>query len=298
MTLVILAAGMGSRYGGLKQIDPMTEHGEFIIDFSIYDAIQAGFDKVVFIIKRENYQAFVDTVGQRVAKHIQTYYAFQELDDLPGGYLVPEGRTKPWGTGHALYAARDYLTEKFAVINSDDYYGRDAFFKAAEHLRACPNGEHYCMVGYKLVNTLSDSGTVSRGQCYVDENDMLTGVIERTDIKRVDDHAAYCDTNGAWVDLAADTVVSMNFWGLTPGIVPMLSAGFEEFLAKRGTELKSEYYLPGAIDAFMKAEKCDVTVYRTDAQWYGVTYTQDKEYVKSSIRSLIENGFYPNSLWT
>ena len=298
MTLVILAAGMGSRYGGLKQIDPMTEHGEFIIDFSIYDAIQAGFDKVVFIIKRENYQAFVDTVGQRVAKHIQTYYAFQELDDLPGGYLVPEGRTKPWGTGHALYAARDYLTEKFAVINSDDYYGRDAFFKAAEHLRACPNGEHYCMVGYKLVNTLSDSGTVSRGQCYVDENDMLTGVIERTDIKRVDDHAAYYDTNGAWVDLAADTVVSMNFWGLTPGIVPMLSAGFEEFLAKRGTELKSEYYLPGAIDAFMKAGKCDVTVYRTDAQWYGVTYTQDKEYVKSSIRSLIENGFYPNSLWT
>lgn len=298
MTLVILAAGMGSRYGGLKQIDPMTEHGEFIIDFSIYDAIQAGFDKVVFIIKRENYQAFADTVGQRVAKHIQTYYAFQELDDLPRGYLVPEGRTKPWGTGHALYAARDYLTEKFAVINSDDYYGRDAFFKAAEHLRACPNGEHYCMVGYKLVNTLSDSGTVSRGQCYVDENDMLTGVIERTDIKRVDDHAAYCDTNGAWVDLAADTVVSMNFWGLTPGIVPMLSAGFEEFLAKRGTELKSEYYLPGAIDVFMKARKCDVTVYRTDAQWYGVTYTQDKEYVKSSIRSLIENGFYPNSLWT
>lgn len=297
MTLVILAAGMGSRYGGLKQIDPMTEHGEFIIDFSIYDAIQAGFDKVVFIIKRENYQAFVDTVGQRVAKHIQTYYAFQELDDLPGGYQVPEGRTKPWGTGHALYAAREYLTEKFAVINSDDYYGRDAFFKAAEHLRNCEDGEHYCMVGYKLGNTLSDSGTVSRGQCYVDETDMLTGVVERTDIKRVDNHAAYCDANGEWVDLSADTIVSMNFWGLTPGIVPKLSKAFEAFLEKRGTELKSEFYLPGAVDAFMKAGECDVRVYRTDAQWYGVTYTQDKEYVKASIRDMIRQGIYPNSLW-
>lgn len=297
MTLVILAAGMGSRYGGLKQIDPMTEHGEFIIDFSIYDAIQAGFDKVVFIIKRENYQAFAETVGSRVASHIQTCYAFQELEDLPDGYRVPEGRTKPWGTGHALYAAREYLTENFAVINSDDYYGRDAFFKAAEHLRACADGNHYCMVGYKLGNTLSDSGTVSRGQCYVDPDGMLTGVTERTDIKRVEDHAAYCDTDGTWIDLPADTVVSMNFWGLTPGIVPKLAQGFEQFLAERGNELKSEFYLPGAVDAFMKAGECDVRVYRTDAQWYGVTYTQDKEYVKASIRAMIQDGTYPDSLW-
>ena len=297
MTLVILAAGMGSRYGGLKQIDPMTEHGEFIIDFSIYDAIQAGFDKVVFIIKKENYQAFVETVGKRVTPHIKTEYAFQELNDLPGAYQVPEGRTKPWGTGHALYAARSYLTENFAVINSDDFYGRDAFFKAAEHLRNCAEGEHYCMVGYKLGNTLSDSGTVSRGQCYVDKTDMLTGVVERTDIKRVDDHAAYCDASGEWVDLSAGTVVSMNFWGLTPGIVPKLSRAFEAFLEKRGTELKSEFYLPGAVDAFMKVGECDVRVYRTDAQWYGVTYTQDKEYVKTSIRDMIRQGIYPNSLW-
>ena len=297
MTLVILAAGMGSRYGGLKQIDPMTEHGEFIIDFSIYDAIKAGFDKVVFIIKKENYQAFKETVGARVSSHIQTYYAFQQLEDLPDGYCVPDERTKPWGTGHALYAAREYLTENFAVINSDDFYGRDAFFKAAEHLRSQADGDHYCMVGYRLGNTLSDSGTVSRGQCYVDENEMLTGVTERTDIKRVGEHAAYRDQDNAWVDLLGSTVVSMNFWGLTPGIVPKLAQGFETFLAERGNERKSEYYLPGAIDGFMKAGLCDVRVYKTDAQWYGVTYTQDKEYVKESIKNMIDSGVYPDSLW-
>lgn len=297
MILAILAAGMGSRYGGLKQIDPMTDHGEFIIDFSIYDAIKAGFDKVVFIIKKENHQAFLETVGQRVAPHIQTYYAFQELDDLPSGYTVPEGRTKPWGTGHALYAARDLLTENFAVINSDDFYGRDAFFKAAEHLRAQTEGDHYCMVGYRLGNTLSDSGTVSRGQCSVDRDGMLCDVTERTDIKRNGADAAYRSENGTWVDLPGDTVVSMNFWGMTPGIMPKLAEGFEQFLAERGGELKSEYYIPGAVDGFMKAGLCDVRVYETDAQWYGVTYTQDKEFVKASIRSMIDNGEYPDSLW-
>ena len=297
MTLVILAAGMGSRYGGLKQIDPMTDHGEFIIDFSIYDAIKAGFDRVVFIIKKDNHQAFLETVGKRVAPHIQTCYAFQELDDLPAGYTVPEGRTKPWGTAHALYAAREFLTENFAVINSDDFYGRDAFVKAAEHLKAQRNGDHYCMVGYRLGNTLSDSGTVSRGQCYVDANGMLTEVTERTDIKRDGKNAAYRNEQGDWVGLGADNVVSMNFWGMTPAIVPKLAEGFEQFLSKRGGELKSEYYIPGAVDDFMKAGLCDVRVYSTDAQWYGVTYTQDKDYVKASIKSMIESGQYPNSLW-
>ncbi|MBO5842722.1 MAG: nucleotidyltransferase [Clostridia bacterium] len=297
MTLVILAAGMGSRYGGLKQIDPMTEHGEFIIDFSIYDAIQAGFDKVVFIIKKENYQAFAETVGKRVSQHVQTFYAFQELSDLPDGYTVPEGRVKPWGTGHALYAAREYLTEGFAVINSDDFYGRDAFFKAAEHLKNHADGDHYCMVGYRLGNTLSDSGTVSRGQCFVNENGMLDGVTERTEIKRVGENAAYREANGEWVDLPGDTVVSMNFWGMTPSIAPRLAEGFKEFLALRGSELKSEYFIPGAVDGFMKAGLCDVKFYKTDAQWYGVTFTQDKEYVKASIKNMIESGVYPDSLW-
>lgn len=297
MTLVILAAGMGSRYGGLKQIDPMTDHGEFIIDFSIYDALQVGFDKVVFIIKKENYQAFSETVGARIAPHVKTYYAFQELDDIPGGYSVPAGRTKPWGTGHALYAAREYLTENFAVVNSDDFYGRDAFVKVAAHLKAHTEGDHYCMVGYKLGNTLSETGSVSRGQCYVGEDGMLKTVTERTDIKRVGDTAAYQNENGEWVELPDDTVVSMNFWGMTPSIVPKLTKGFEAFLAKRGEELKSEYYIPGAVDSFMKDGLCDVRVYPTNAQWYGVTYTKDKEYVKASIKAMIAQGIYPDSLW-
>lgn len=297
MILAILAAGMGSRYGGLKQIDPMTENGEFIIDFSVYDAIQAGFDKVVFIIKKENYEAFSETVGKRVSSHIKTYYAFQDLNDLPESFRVPEGRTKPWGTAHAVYAAREYLTESFAVINSDDFYGRDAFFKAADHLKSLKQGEHYCMVGYKLGNTLTDSGTVSRGECYVDANGMLTSVTERTDIKKQGNDAAYKNDAGEWVELPSSTVVSMNFWGLTPGAIPMISEGLTTFLEKRGHELKSEYYLPGAIDDFMKAGKCDVRVYATDAQWYGVTYAEDKEYVKSSIRAMIENGVYPKTLW-
>ena len=183
------------------------------------------------------------------------------------------------------------------MINSDDFYGREAFFKAAEHLKAQNEGNHYCMVGYRLFNTLSDSGTVSRGQCYVNEAGMLESVVERTDIKRNGENAAYRDEDGVWVDLPADTTVSMNLWGMTPGIVPMLAKGFEEFLAKRGTELKSEYYIPGAVDGFMKSGLCDVQVYNTDAQWYGVTYTQDKEYVKSSIKSMIDSGVYPDSLW-
>ncbi len=298
MILAILAAGMGSRYGGLKQIDPMTESGEFIIDFSIYDAIQAGFDKVVFIIKKENYEAFAQTVGQRVSKHIQTFYAFQDLSDIPEKYTVPEGRIKPWGTGHAIYAARDLLTENFVVINSDDFYGREAFFKAAEHLKSQNGGDHYCMVGYKLGNTLTDSGTVSRGECSVDQNGMLISVTERTDIKRTGDHAAYKNDAGKWVDLSANTVVSMNFWGMTPGIIPKLSDAFDSFLEKRGHELKSEYFIPGAVDEFMKAGLCDVRVYSTDAQWYGVTYAEDKEYVKNSIQNMIARGEYPKSLWS
>lgn len=297
MILAILAAGMGSRYGGLKQIDPMTPSGEFIIDFSIYDAIKAGFDKVVFIIKKENYESFSETVGKRVAPYIKTYYAFQELHDLPAGYTVPDGRIKPWGTAHAVYAAREYLTENFCVINSDDFYGRDAFLKAAAHLKAQEGGNHYCMVGYKLGNTLTDSGTVSRGECRVSEDGMLVSVTERTDIRKQEHDAAYKDETGNWIALSNDTIVSMNFWGMTPGALGLLSKGFEAFLSARGGELKSEYYIPAAVDGFMKAGLCDVRVYATDAQWYGVTYAQDKPYVKDSINALIQAGQYPRALW-
>ena len=297
MILAILAAGMGSRYGGLKQIDPMTENGEFIIDFSIYDALKAGFDKVVFIIKKENYEAFAQTVGKRVSPYIKTYYAFQDLSDLPQGFCVPEGRVKPWGTAHAIYAAREYLTESFAVINSDDFYGRDAFIKVAKHLREHSDDNHYCMVGYRLGNTLTDSGTVSRGECYVDQNGMLTSVTERTKIKKCNPDAAYLDDDGEWVELSDSTVVSMNFWGMTPSAIARITEGFGAFMREHGNELKSEYYIPGAVDDFMKAGLCDVRVYPTESQWYGVTYAEDKAYVKASIQAMIDSGEYPKTLW-
>jgi hypothetical protein len=196
-----------------------------------------------------------------------------------------------------VYAAREYLTENFCVINSDDFYGRDAFMKVAEHLRAQEQGNHYCMVGYHLGNTLTDSGTVSRGECRVDNNGMLQSVTERTDIRKQATNAAYCDEQGNWVDLSFDTVVSMNFWGMTPSFLDLIGRGFETFLAERGTELKSEYYIPGAVDDFMKAGLCDVRVYDTDARWYGVTYAEDKPQVKASIRKMIEDGQYPEKLW-
>lgn len=299
MTLVILAAGMGSRYGGLKQIDPITAGGEFIIDFSIYDAVKAGFDKVVFIIKEENYDAFRETVGARVEPYIKVEYAFQDINDIPEKYAVPEGRVKPWGTSHALLCAEKYVTDNFAVVNADDFYGRDAFVKLAAHLKNIKTDDtNYCMVGYVLRNTLTENGTVSRGRCVTDENGMLTSITELTKIKTCGEDAQYLDDNGEWVDLSGDTVVSMNCWGLTPAVFEGLRNGFECFLAsEKGKELKSEYYLPGSIDELMKADKCDVKVYATTAAWYGVTYSEDKESVKNSLNALMQNGEYPEKLW-
>ena len=299
MTLVILAAGMGSRYGGLKQIDPITDHGEFIIDFSIYDAVKAGFDKVVFIIKEENYEAFRDTVGARVEPYIKVEYAFQALEKIPEGFSVPEGREKPWGTSHALLCAEPFVTDNFAVINADDFYGRDAFAKLAEHLKTIEEkSTNYCMIGYILRNTLTENGTVSRGRCETDENGMLASITELTKIKTAGNDAQYLDDNGDWLDLSGDTVVSMNCWGLTPAIFEGLKAGFVKFLSSpKGSEMKSEYYLPGAVDDMMKAGECDVRVYSTTASWYGVTYSEDKESVKNSLRALMDGGEYPHKLW-
>lgn len=298
MILAILAAGMGSRYGGLKQIDPITDNGEFIIDFSIYDAIQAGFDKVVFIIKEENYQAFRETVGNRVEKHIKTEYAFQKLDDIPSGKTVPDGRTKPWGTTHALCAARDLLDDSFAVINSDDFYGRDAFFKLAEHLKKQSADGHYCMVGYTLRNTLTDNGTVSRGRCEIDGNGMLSSITELTKIARKGNNAEFLNENGQWEALSGDTTVSMNCWGFTPDAIGKLYADLENFFdTEKANELKSECFLPGSVDAVMRAGDCDVKVYKTDAEWFGVTYSEDKDTVKRAVRRLIDNGTYPENLW-
>ncbi len=298
MTLVILAAGMGSRYGGLKQIDPITDNGEFIIDFSIFDAVKAGFDKVVFIIKKENYGAFSETVGARVEPYVKVEYAFQDLNDLPLGYTVPEGREKPWGTSHALLCAKNFVDDNFAVINADDFYGRDAFMKLAEHLKTHKTTDkNYCMIGYVLRNTLTENGTVSRGKC-VTEKGMLNSITELTKIKTNSNDALYLNDSGEWEELSGDTIVSMNCWGLTPAIFADLENDFEAFLSsERGQSLKGECYLPGSVDTMMKNGLCDVRVYPTTASWYGVTYSEDKESVKNSLRALMQNGEYPLQLW-
>lgn len=299
MTLVILAAGMGSRYGGLKQMDPISEKGEFIIDFSIYDAIKAGFDKVVFIIKKENYDAFKETVGARVEPFVKVEYAFQELDNLPDGYTVPEGRTKPWGTAHAVLSAKNVVTDNFAIINADDFYGRDAFMKLAEHLRAADSSDgkaHLCMVGYVLDNTLTENGTVSRGICQINEDGYLCDVVERTAIKRDGDDAAY-EEDGVWHKISKDTIVSMNCSGFTPDVFEHIENGFRDFLDNNKNPLKGEYYIPFAMKEMMADGTADVRVYNTDAVWYGVTYHEDKEKVQSSIKKMIEDGVYPNGLW-
>ncbi|MBQ8005035.1 MAG: nucleotidyltransferase [Clostridia bacterium] len=295
MTLVILAAGMGSRYGGLKQIDPISEKGEFIIDFSIYDAIKAGFDKVVFVIKKENYADFSKTVGNRVSKSIKVEYVFQDINNIPEGFSVPEGRTKPWGTAHAVLSAKNCVNDNFAVINSDDFYGRDAFIKLAAHLKNAKKGK-CCMVGYILDNTLTENGTVSRGECSVNGQGYLVDVTERTKLKRDGDMAAY-EEDGLWHRIPKETIVSMNCLGFTPDVFEHIERGFADFLSEKGTELKSEYYIPTAIKEMMTAGVADVKVYSTDSVWYGVTYHEDKEKVQNSIRSMIAEGVYPNGLW-
>ncbi len=299
MTLVIIAAGMGSRYGGMKQIDPITDNGEFIIDFTVYDAIQAGFDKVVIVVKEENLEIFKSTVGARIEPHIKVEYAFQSSDDLPDGYSVPDGRVKPWGTGHAVLAARHIVNENFAVVNSDDFYGRDAFLKLAEHLSSAKteNGiSHCCMVGYVLEKTLTENGSVSRGECSVDGNGYLTGITERTKIVRKDDTALY-EVGGEWTPLALDTIVSMNCFGLTPDAFAHFERDFERFMAENGGEMKSEFYLPAAVFNMIEDGSADVKVLNTDANWFGVTYHEDKPRVVAAIRSLIDSGVYPEHLW-
>lgn len=300
MTLVVLAAGMGSRYGGLKQLDPITENGSFIIDFTVYDAIKAGFDKVVFVIKKENYDLFKETIGARIEKHIKVAYAFQELTDLPDGYMPAQGRTKPFGTAHAVLAARDCIDDNFAVVNSDDFYGRDAFMKLGAHLsqkELTQHGvSHCCMIGYELKNTLTENGTVSRGQCEINGNGYLTNVTERTKIKRDGENAAY-EENGEWTALPAGTIVSMNCLGFAKEVIPYIQAGLVGFLDSMEDPLKSEYYIPTAIKEMINADQADVKVYSTDAVWYGVTYHEDKAFVQESIRNLIANGEYPAELW-
>ena len=293
--LVVMAAGMGSRYGGLKQIDPVDEYGNIIMDFSIFDAKEAGFEKVVFIIKKAIEKEFKENVGSRMEKRIETEYVFQELDKLPDGFEIPEGRVKPWGTGHAILCCKDVIDGPFAVINADDYYGKQAFKEIYRQLTDHGDDERYqyAMVGYRLNNTMTENGYVARGVCSMDERGKLVDIHERTRIeKRGDDGAT-------WIPLPGESVVSMNLWGFTESIFGELDRRFGAFLEREipGNPLKCEYFLPFVVDEILKEDKAEVTVLESRDRWYGVTYKEDKETVVSAIRQLKDKGLYPEKLW-
>lgn len=303
MTLVILAAGMGSRYGGLKQLDPMTENGEFIIDFSIYDAKRAGFDRVCFIIKKENEELFKETVGKRMEKQMEVVYAYQELSMLPAGYAVPEGRVKPWGTGHALLCARDAVGDDcMMVLNADDFYGADSFFSMAEFLKNAGEGQ-FAMSGFILKNTLTENGSVSRGICEIDPEGYLLSVTERTKIYRDAAGNTVFEEDGKVFPTDENSCVSMNCWGFTPDIFRILEEEFGLFLKADGEDpsidpLKREFYLPKCVDTAMKKGRCHVKVLPSHSKWYGVTYPEDKPKVAASIKEMIRKGEYPKALFS
>ena len=299
ISLVVLAAGMGSRYGGLKQLDALGPNGESVMDYSVFDAIRAGFDRVVFIIRRDFEKEFRKHIGSRYDGKIKVDYAFQALDDLPGNFKVPEGREKPWGTGHAVYSARELLTGPFAVINADDFYGADCYKKLAGFLKNCPTGGKVsgCIATFVLENTLSENGSVSRGICSVDNAGLLKKVVENTAISRNEQGEIVSDVDGKLISLTGKEQVSMNAWGFSNAIVPHLTQLFEEFLAAKGNELKSEFYLPGAVDKLINSDIADITVLNSADSWFGVTYREDKPFVQASIRKLISDGKYPQSLF-
>lgn len=299
--LVVMAAGLGSRYGGLKQIDPIGPTGEIIIDYSLHDAIEAGFGRVVFVIKRELEEIFRERIGRQVEGRIDTRYAFQDLTDLPEGFTVPEGRTKPWGTGHAVLAARAHIDAPFAVINGDDFYGRDAFRAIADFLRGATGGEGlspFAMVGYPVENTLTEHGHVARGVCRVDAQGRLLDIVERTRIERREGGIAFTEDGQTWQPLAEGTPVSMNMWGFTPALMRALEARFPAFLQGAGDNLKAEFFLPFVVDAMVQEGLATVDVLPVRARWFGVTYQEDKPLVKAAIGRLVEAGTYPSPLWT
>ncbi|MCH3972895.1 MAG: nucleotidyltransferase [Oscillospiraceae bacterium] len=299
--LVIMAAGMGSRYGGPKQIDPVGMHGEIIIDYSLYDAYRAGFRRVVCIIKKEIEHDFKERIGTRLARLMDVTYVYQQLGDLPAGYAVPQGRQKPWGTAHALLACRGKIDAPFAVINADDYYGPQAFEMMYRWCSTAQDTEkyQYSMVGYLLQNTLTDFGHVARGICTVKDG-FLADVHERTRIEKRSAGPAYTEDNGAtWHALPGDSTVSMNLWGFTPGFLQELEKGFPPFLDTEAVKnpLKSEYFLPSVVNSLLQAGRADVTVFRSQDRWYGVTYRADKPTVQKAICSFVVAGRYPEHLW-
>lgn len=299
--LVIMAAGIGSRFGkGIKQLAPVGPNGEIIMDYSIHDALEAGFNKVVFIIRKDLEEEFRQVIGNRIEKITEVAYAFQALDDLPDGFTCPADRTKPWGTGQAVLAAESVLSEPFMVINADDYYGKEAYVKVHDYLvQEQPDDGilHICMAGFRLGNTLSDNGSVTRGVCHI-ENGALTGVTETHDIYKTADGAESRPEGGEVVTLNVKDLVSMNMWGLTPAFMDTLKKGFVEFLqgVKEG-EIKKEYLLPEMIDQLIKAGKAKVDVLETKDTWFGVTYQEDKASVTEAFKKLVEEGVYPSNLY-
>lgn len=293
--LLVLAAGMGSRYGGLKQIDPVGPGGETIMDYSIYDAVRAGFGKIVFVTRRDIEGPFRRTIGARFEKRIHVDYAFQELDQLPPGLQVPAGRTRPWGTAHAVLAAADKLHEPFGVINADDFYGAGSYCALARFLKS--DSPDYSMVGFVLRNTLSDFGAVARGICAVNDQGFLQGVVERTNIRCDRARARITDGVGTRSALTGDEVVSMNMWGFTPQILGELQDFFQAFLKSNRSNLQAECYLPSAVNEFVTCGQAKVRVLRSSDSWFGVTYREDRSRVIENIGSLIRTGSYPERLW-
>ena len=296
--LVIMAAGMGSRFGGLKQIEPVDEQGHIIMDFSLFDAHRAGFRDLVFIIKPELEQSFRERIGDRMEQYFNVHYVFQTVDNLPEGFSLPEGRVKPWGTGHAVLCARDVVKGPFAVLNADDFYGSDAFSAIYDYLASNNDDSAYAMVAYRLKNTVTENGSVARGVCEV-ENGLLTGITERTKIFKRGEDAAYTEDDETFVDLSGETLVSMNLFGFTRQMMDQLAARFPAFLTEgiAANPLKCEYYLPTVVNQQLEEHLATVRVLPCNEAWHGVTYREDLQSVKDAIRDLQENGTYTKELW-
>jgi len=297
ITLVVLAAGIGSRYGGLKQLDTINDEGDTIIDFSIYDAIEAGFSKIVFVIRNDIKDDFIPIFDTKLKGKVEVVYVCQELDAIPKEFINLD-RTKPWGTGHALLMAKDVIDENFAVINADDFYGKKSFQIMAEKLQSTNSDvTNFYMIGYELKNTISVHGSVSRGQCYIDDNGLLKNIIERTHIEKIDNIIFYKDEKNHFIKIEEKTTVSMTFWGFTPSLFPFLVKDFHLFLNINNSDLKREFFIPMVVDNLIENKQVKVEVLQCDAKWLGVTYKEDKPYIVKEIARLKENGLYPKLLW-
>ncbi len=298
-TLFVLAAGMGSRYGGLKQLDGLGPNGETIMDYSIFDAIRGGFGKIVFVIRKDFEEDFRKIVLSKYENHIPVEVVFQALDNLPAGYTCPEDRVKPWGTNHAVLMGKDVIKEPFAVINADDFYGRDSFAVLGKYLSELPEGSvnKYSMVGFRVGNTLSESGSVARGVCSADAEGDLATVVERTEIMRINGVVSYKDENGEWVGIEDNTPVSMNMWGFTPDYFKYSEEYFTEFLDANKENLKAEYFIPLMVNKLVNEKTASVKILDTTSKWFGVTYAADRQSVVDKIQTLVDAGEYPSKLF-